>query len=255
MKPPLRVIVITQDDRFAIPQNVEKIARADATSLQAVIVLDVKGSLANRKGQLARGFGLSQTLRMSAQVLGSKLAALAGTRPDLRGVARRAGASFHRVQDLHDSSVVAMIEAMAPDVVVSFSAPCVFRKPILDIPPLGCINLHCSLLPRYAGLLPSFWVLFHNEKTTGASVHYMDDRIDNGTILGQRRIAIPEAATMVDVIRQTKELGGDLMIEVLEKLREGVADRAPNRHEEGSYFTWPTVEQMQEFRRRGGRLV
>jgi methionyl-tRNA formyltransferase len=252
---PLNVVVITQDDSFAIPGNVEKIARAKAVSLRAVIVLDVKGSLTNKKRYFARGFGLTQTAKMGAHLLAVKLQSVVGKRVGLRQVAARAGVPFHRVEKLHDPSVIELIKGMQPEVIVSFSAPCVFKKSILDLPPMGCINLHCSLLPQYAGLLPSFWALFHNEQVTGATVHYMDDRIDNGAILGQRMIAIPEGTTMYDLIRMTKDSGGDLMIEILEKLSDGGIQEAPNRPEEGSYFSWPTIQQMREFRQRGGRLI
>lgn len=251
----LKVVVITQEDGLVIPRNVEKIARAEGASLQAVIVLDVKGSLANKKSYFARGFGAVQTFKMGVQLVVTKLAGLVGHRRDLRQVAEKAGAAFHRVEKLHSPSVIEMIREMSPDVIVSFSAPCVFKPEILNIPPKGCINLHCSLLPRYAGLLPSFWVLFHQEQLAGASVHYMDDRIDNGAILGQREIAVSDGMTMFDLIRKTKEAGGDLMVEILGKILSGELQALPNRHEEGSYFTWPTIPQMREFRKRGGRLI
>lgn len=255
MKMPLKVLVITQNDEFVIPRNVEKIARAEGTSLRGVIVLDVKGSLANKKSYFARGFGPLQTCKMGMQLVAAKLAARTGRRHDLRQVAEKAGASFQRVEKLHSAAVIEMIREMSPDVIVSFSAPCVFKPEILNIPQKGCINLHCSLLPRYAGLLPSFWVLFHKEKVAGASVHYMDDRIDNGAILGQREVTVSDQMTMFELIQKTKKAGGDLMVEVLEKIRNGEVAAMPNRHEEGSYFTWPTIQQMHDFRRAGGRLI
>lgn len=255
MKTPLKVLVITQNDEFVIPRNVEKIARAECASLQAVIVLDVKGSLANKKSYFARGFGPLQTFKMGMRMITAKLAARMGRGDDLRQVAEKAGAIFQRVEKLHSAPVVEMIRGINPDVIVSFSAPCVFKKEILNIPLKGCINLHCSLLPRYAGLLPSFWVLFHKEKTAGASVHYMDDRIDNGAILAQEEIAVPEGTTMFALIQKTKEAGGDLMVETLKKIQVDQVVAMPNRHEEGSYFTWPTIQQMREFRKNGGRLI
>ena len=61
----------------------------------------------------------------------------------------------------------------------------IFKKELLKIPRYGCINLHCSILPKYAGLLPSFWTIYNKEEKIGSTVHYMDDKIDNGAILGQ----------------------------------------------------------------------
>jgi len=102
--------------------------------------------------------------------------------------------------------------------------------------------------------LPSFWVLYHHEPATGATVHYMDSRIDNGGILGQEVVAIEPGSTMLDVIRKTKRVGGDLMVRVVQGIAAGMVSVKENREEEGSYFGWPSVEQMRQFRRQGGRL-
>ena len=64
--------------------------------------------------------------------------------------------------------------------------------------------MHCSLLPKYSGILPSFWTLFNDEKETGATVHYMDDEIDNGDILGQKSVKILKTDSMFDIIKRTK---------------------------------------------------
>jgi methionyl-tRNA formyltransferase len=130
----------------------------------------------------------------------------------------------------------------------------VFKECLLTLPRHGCINLHCSLLPLYAGLLPSFWVLYHQEQKTGATVHYMATKIDNGGILGQEIVTIEPGSTMLDVIRKTKQVGGDLMVRVVQEIASGTVTVRENREEEGSYFGWPTIEQMREFRWKGGRL-
>ena len=103
------------------------------------------------------------------------------------------------------------------DVIVSFSAPVVFRQNLLGLPKYGCINLHCSLLPLYSGIMPSFWVLFYKESYTGATIHMMDTKIDNGDILAQKRVEIYEDDSMFEIIRRTKGVGGRLMVDTLNK--------------------------------------
>ncbi|MGZ7367589.1 formyltransferase family protein, partial [Streptococcus pyogenes] len=77
------------------------------------------------------------------------------------------GIPFGIERDANAPAFLARLRAHAPDVIVSFSASQVFRKELLRLPAKGCINLHCSLLPHYRGLLPSFWVLFHGEPRSG----------------------------------------------------------------------------------------
>ena len=251
----LSVVVITQNDSLVIPENVIKIIRSGFVDLRAVVVVDGAAAVGRRKWQFLRGFGLIQTLSLARRMISTKMAIRFGQKKDLKGAADLARAAYVQAINLHDQWLISYLTSMKPDVIASFSAPTIFKKSVLEIPRLGCVNLHCSLLPKYAGLLPSFWVLFNGESTAGASVHYMDDKIDNGEILGQCSIDIPEGTSMYDLIRLTKDIGGDLMVQVLRELHDGVSASKPNRAEDGSYFSWPTIDQMREFRFRGGRLA
>ena len=76
-----------------------------------------------------------------------------------------------------------IIESYKPDLLVSILGSEIFKKDLLNIAPLGCINLHSSLLPKYRGLLPSFWILKNKEKFSGVSVFFVDEGIDSGQII------------------------------------------------------------------------
>ncbi len=103
--------------------------------------------------------------------------------------------------------------------------------------------------------MPSFWTLYKKEKSTGATVHYMDSKIDNGAILNQKEIAISENETMFSLILKSKEIGGNLMCETIRNIQNSTVNIKENFAEKGSYFTWPTVEQFQDFTKNGGRLI
>jgi len=260
----MNIAVITQPDAAVIPENIAKLAGLPGIALKAVLVLDVKGSLANKRGYFLRGFGAWQCGRLFARLACQRFAA--ATRRALGGkvregegmsvqqLAARLGVPCRYTEQLHRDDVLGYLKSLDLDLIVSFSAPIVFKERLLTLPRNGCINLHCSLLPRYAGLLPSFWVLYHHEHETGATVHYMDTRIDNGGILGQEVVAIAPGTTMLDVIRKTKRVGGDLMARVVRQMASGSVSVRENREEDGSYFGWPTIEQMRQFCRQGGRL-
>jgi len=260
----VNIAVITQPDSAVIPENIAKLAGLPGIALKTVVVLDVKGSLANKRGYFLNGFGVWQCFRLFATLNGQRF--FAGFRRAIGSRVRPGeGMSVQQLAEhlsvpcvvtaeLHSEQLLASLESLDVDLIVSFSAPIVFKERLLTLPRNGCINLHCSLLPLYAGLLPSFWVLYHHERETGATVHYMDSRIDNGGILGQEVVPIAPGATMLDVIRTTKRVGGDLMVRVVQEIASGMVSARENREEEGSYFGWPTVEQMRQFRRQGGRL-
>jgi methionyl-tRNA formyltransferase len=173
----------------------------------------------------------------------------------VKAIAQRNHIPYRRVRKVNDEEFVRYVESLALDLIISYSAPTVFRPRLLRAARLGCINLHCSVLPEYAGILPSFWVLYDKAVEGGATVHYMNDKIDNGAILAQREIPVPPGVSMFKWIHMTKDLGGELMAETVARLVNGGIDPVPNDVSKGSYYSWPTIQQMREFRRRGGRLV
>jgi methionyl-tRNA formyltransferase len=261
----VNIAVITQPDSAVIPANIALLARAEGVQVRAIVLLEGAGAVVNRRGSFVRGFGVWQCGRLAVRLAGRRFVAAVrrlvgaplaeGEGLSVPAVARRLGVPCLRGNDPNDPRLLDHLASLDLDLVVSFSAPVVFRERLLALPRRGCINLHCSLLPRYAGLLPSFWTLFHGENETGATVHFMDTQIDNGGILGQERVPIAAGSTMLDVIRTTKRIGGELMVRVVREVADGTAVVRDNRVAEGSYFGWPSVDDMRRFRRRGGRLA
>ena len=97
---------------------------------------------------------------------------------------------FSYIKNPNDNEFIKKLKLKNLDFIVSYSAPSVFKDSLLKIPKYNCLNLHCSLLPNYSGIMPSFWVLYFKESNTGSSVHLMDSKIDNGKLVLQRKINI-----------------------------------------------------------------
>ena len=260
----LRIAVLTQEDPFYIPRNVHLLCSEPGLDVREIVVLDARGSVANMRSRLLRWFGPVAVARMAARAGGQAameaLNRASGYRlplapTSLRAVARRHGIPFSVETDANAPALVERLAAHDLDALVSFSAPQVFRAPLLQVPRLGCVNLHCSLLPRYRGLLPSFWVLFHGEPVSGATVHLMDTEIDNGGILKQAEVNIQGMRTMHEVLTATKRRGGELMVEALRELAAGTSQLLPNPADAGSYHTWPTDDDARAFRARGYGLA
>ena len=83
----------------------------------------------------------------------------------------------------------------------------------------------------------------------------MDDKIDNGAILAQEKMICPKGITMFSAINLTKKMGGKIMLETITKIIDREANLTSNKVNEDLYKTWPTVEQIQQFRQKGGRLI
>ena len=254
----MKIVIITQEDSFAVPQNIEKIIKLNFVQIQKIVNIDSSHSLVNQKSLFINGFGFLQSAKMGVKVMVNKLNDFmdgATSYKSLLAVAKKNNIEYQNITNPNHESFLAEIASLQPDIIVSFSAPLVFKKDLLAIPALGCINLHCSFLPNFAGIMPSFWTLYKKQKTTGVTVHYMDSKIDNGKILGQQEVAISPDETIFSLILKTKEIGGEVMCDVLRNIESGKLVPKENVAENGSYFSWPKIEDFKDFKNQGGRLI
>lgn len=260
----MKIVIITQEDSFAVPANIQRLINLDFVRVVKIVNINSSHSLVNQKQLFIKGFGLAQSAKMAVQVFKNKLIEKIDSilsyktklpAKSLKAVSEKNGIPYEVITNPNDEHFLEKLNMIQPDIVVSFSAPLIFRKKLLDLPRLGCINLHCSFLPSFAGIMPSFWTLYNGEKTTGVTVHYMDSKIDNGKILGQKKVTIDEDETMFTLILKTKKEGGEVMCQVLEELHQNKNKALENCADQGSYFGWPKIEELQHFRKNGGRLI
>jgi methionyl-tRNA formyltransferase len=173
----------------------------------------------------------------------------------VKGVAMRFSLPIYRPQDLNSSAFLHILkEDIRPDILVSVTSPQIFRKTLLEMPPLGCINLHGALLPKYRGMMPSFWMLANGEREAGVTIHYMNRGLDDGDIIAQERFSILPEDTQDALIRRSKRIGAELLLKTLSLIEKGEIERRPNRREEATYFSFPTREDVRRFRAAGRRF-
>ena len=120
-------------------------------------------------------------------------------------------------KNLKDQNFVEKIKKFKPDfiIVVAFR---MLPKVIWSIPNLGTINLHASLLPDYRGAAPINWALINGEKYTGVTTFFIDDKIDTGDILLQKKIKINKTDNAEDLHNSLSKIGSLLMYETINKV-------------------------------------
>lgn len=154
-------------------------------------------------------------------------------------VAELAGAHGIPVQTPEDPNVPAFVEEvrrLRPDLLFSFYYRRLLSPAILAVPPLGAINLHGSLLPKYRGRAPVNWVLVRGETTTGVTLHYMDARADHGAIIAQREVPIPIEDTALTLSRKLTAAARSLLAETYPLIVAGKAPRIPQDHRAATTF-------------------
>ncbi|MCD8096091.1 MAG: methionyl-tRNA formyltransferase [Ruminococcus sp.] len=117
--------------------------------------------------------------------------------------------------------VIEKLKSFTPDCIVVAAYGKILPKEVLDIPRLGCVNIHASLLPRYRGAAPIQRAILNGEKVTGITLMKMDEGLDTGDILLQKEIEIGENDTSSDMFVKLALLGADMLSELLPKLENG----------------------------------
>lgn len=258
----LKVMVFSQNDTFFIPSNILKASKV--CNIVEVVDNKAKHSLDNKLSDMLKWFGFWQCAKMGFRTIWRKLQGVAdvmsgfrlyGGKCNIKHAAKKIGAEFRVVRNLNSKDYVQHVREVAPDLIISYSAPQIIKPELLSVPKYGIINVHGALLPDYRGCMPSFWYLYNNEQVGGATVHYMSAEIDDGDICLQGKVDISDCKTMFALMGKTKELGGELVCESIRQIAAGTLETRPNDTANGSYFTWPTVEQAREFRRKGKKLI
>ena len=123
------------------------------------------------------------------------------------------------------------IRKLQPDVICVVAYGKILPKEILEIPKLGCINVHGSLLPKYRGAAPIQWAVLNGDKTTGVTTMYMDVGMDTGDMILKKETQIGDDETTGELWARLSKIGAALLVETLQKIEEGTAPRIPQGEE------------------------
>jgi len=132
-----------------------------------------------------------------------------------------------------NTEILEILKNLNPDIICVVAYGKMLPKEILELPKNGCINVHASLLPKYRGAAPIQWAIINGEKKTGVATMYMDEGMDTGDVILTQEVEIDEDITTGELWNQLAGLGGKLLAETLEKIKNGTATRT----KQGENFT------------------
>lgn len=127
------------------------------------------------------------------------------------------------------------LQSLKPDVCITVAFGQILSKEILDIPPLGTINVHASLLPRHRGSAPIQYAILQGEKETGITTMMTDVGIDTGDMLIKNKLTIAPSENAQELGERLSFLGAQTLVETLEALEKGTLNRVSQRDEDSSY--------------------
>jgi methionyl-tRNA formyltransferase len=121
----------------------------------------------------------------------------------------------------------ALLESIRPDAIIVVAYGRIIPRWMLDLPPLGNINLHGSLLPKYRGAAPIQWAVANGDPVTGVTTMRIDEGLDTGDLLLAHTIPIAPNETAPDVFRALSDAGAQLMVQTLARLSAGILAPQP----------------------------
>ena len=134
-----------------------------------------------------------------------------------------------------EESFVEVIRELNPEVIVVVAFGQILPKSILEIPKLGCINVHVSLLPKYRGAAPINWVIINGEEKTGVTTMYMDEGLDTGDMILKAEFKLDDEITAGKLHDEMVVMGANTLKETLDLIEKGCAPRTKQNHDEFTY--------------------
>ena len=152
------------------------------------------------------------------------------TAPPVKQLAQSHDIPVYQPRTLRDGSSDALIEQLAPDIIVVVAYGCIIPPQLLHIAKYGCINLHVSLLPKYRGSAPIQWAVLNGEAETGVSIMQLDEGLDTGDVLMVEPVAIDPEETSGELFDRVSAVGAKTLVDALAKIEAGQLTPVPQDH-------------------------
>lgn len=146
--------------------------------------------------------------------------------PPVKELALEHGLPVFQPSTLRDGSALALLRDLEPDIIVVVAYGRILPPEILELPPLGCINVHASLLPRLRGAAPIQWSIIRGDEVTGVTTMYMAEGLDTGDMILKKETPIGPEETAGELFERLAPMGAELLIQTLEAVEQGTAPRA-----------------------------
>ena len=153
----------------------------------------------------------------------------------VKAAALEAGLHVYQPEKIKSDSAFDFFKRVAPDAVVIIAYGQIVPKQLIELPRLGWINLHASLLPAYRGAAPIHWAIVNGEERTGLTTMQIDAGLDSGPILLQWEAQIGAEETSVELYARLAEAGAPLVVDTLRRLGSGELVAVPQDHEQATF--------------------
>ena len=261
----MKKYVFIQNEPFYLPKVLDKYLREFADSTAGINIQSVaqgKRSVVGTALDLYKLYGLGYfqwklrkyiCKKIAAKVVNDWMGQLSNCH-SVKAVARKYGVPVTEAVNVNSEGFRSHLREEHVEFIMSISGTQFYGKQLRDQTPKGIVNCHGALLPKYRGLMPSFWTLANGESEGGVSVHFVNEKLDDGPIVVQKRYRIWPHDTLEGVMDRSKDLAAEAIIECVRLVESGDYDTMPNDEAEATDFTMPSREDLKRLQASGHRL-
>ena len=255
-KEEINIYIITLDEPFYINPVIRKIVEQMHGQIVGIsIVPDIRlnQSLFNYYGKIFRMFGFLGFCNIALRATILKSREIFGIDNSLHTLIKKYNLRYIQTKSVNSPLFVSQLKKLNIDIILSFCGQ-IYKKEALSVPRFGVINKHCSLLPHYQGVYPVFWALLNSEKETGVTLHLMDEHVDKGPILKQKRISILPADTFHSLYVKCHELVPDMVFEIIQNIKKhraliyGKLNLPVFDKKKARFFSYPAKKDISRFK-------
>ncbi len=147
--------------------------------------------------------------------------------PPVKEYALSQGLTVFQPEKVKDGTALGILQELRPDLIVVAAYGRILPRDILDLPPLGCINIHSSLLPKYRGAAPIHWAILNGETESGVTIMHMAEELDAGDIIAFAKTPIDPDETVGELHDRLSIMGATLLSDTVVEIAAGRAKRTP----------------------------
>ncbi len=165
----------------------------------------------------------------------------------ITGISRKHKIPLFVTKSVNSGDHLGYLSSLAVDIIISSNGQ-IFKKELLDLPKIACINRHSALLPKYGGVLPVFWAMKNNEEMIGVSAHYMVEKIDQGSILASASFKNDKENSLFYNYVLAFDISADVTVVAIDNALKGKIVKK-FKHNKDEYYSFPKERDMEDFKK------
>ena len=163
--------------------------------------------------------------------------------PPVKELALELGLNVYQPAKMRDGEALGILQTLKPELIAVAAYGKMLPVDILNLPRLGCVNVHSSLLPKYRGAAPINWAILNGEDETGVTIQRMAEGMDTGDILAQARTPIDLNENAAQLFDRLAQIGAALLVETVAALENGTAQAVPQDESRASHASMLSRDQ------------